>query len=125
MKYAVTVLALLAATAGFSCPGLVGPASPEIRVLNASSRTMEGVTVAFPDDEVVYGTLAPGAASGYRAVERAYRYAYVRTTVDGDTMVLQPIDYVGETLLEPGRYTYRLDLADTDGPWLTLELVVD
>ena len=125
MKYAATVLLVLVTTAAFSCPSPVGPASPEIRVLNASSRTMEDVTVGFPDEQVFYGTLAPGAASGYRAVDRAYRYAYVRTIMDGDTVVLQPIDYVGETLLEPGYYTYRLSLAESDGSWLTLELVVD
>lgn len=84
---------------------------------------MEAVLVGFPDVEVVYGDVPPGAATAYREVERAYRYAYVRTVVDGDTLGLVPIDYVGETLLESGLYTYRLDLFE--GRSLTLELVRD
>lgn len=120
------LLALLLVTLALACETIVsdGPGRPvEIRVENASSALMEDVRVGFPSGEVVYGDVAPGAVTDYRTVERAYRYAYVWTLMDGDTLALQPIDYVGESLLAAGRYTYRLDLFE--GRSLTLELVRD
>ena len=114
-------LALLFVTLALACETIVSTTPVEVRVANASSQIMEEVLVAFPDDEVAYGDVGPGEATGYRTVSRAYRYAYVRTVVGGDTLVLQPIDYVGESLLAGGRYTYRLDLFE--GRSLTLELV--
>jgi heat shock protein HslJ len=45
-------------------------------------------------------------------VGEAYSYAYVKVTAGGDEFVLQPIDYVGESLLAPGEYTYVLDVAE-------------
>lgn len=124
MPYRFLVLLLVALA--LACETLIstGPAGPvEIRVENASTQTMEGVRVAFPTLEVQYGDVEPGTATGYRVVDRAYRYAWVRTVVAGDTLVLQPIDYVGESLLAEGRYTYRLGLFE--GRSLTLELVRD
>jgi hypothetical protein len=94
----------------------------EVRVRNAAATSMRSVAVGFPYEggEVVYGDLAPGEASEYRAVRKAYRYAAVRVVVDGDTLGIIPIDYVGETPLSPGRYTYRLGLYE--GTSLTLDL---
>jgi hypothetical protein len=99
----------------------VGPV--EIRVHNASAATMADVVIHFPDESVEYGTLAPGEASGYRAVELAYRIASVAVTIDGESHGLQVVDYVGEEPLMGGRYTYRLDLFE--GVSLTLELRTD
>jgi hypothetical protein len=43
--------------------------------------------------------------------------------VNGEALVLQPIDYVGERLLEPGQYTYALDVTTVAGSKrLTLDL---
>lgn len=122
MKYGL--LALVALTLALACETIVvSTALVEFRVENASGGVMEGVRVGFPAGEVSYGDIGPGEVTGYRAVDRAYRYAWVQTVVEGDTLTLQPIDYVGETLLDSGRYTYRLDVHE--GGSLTLELVVD
>lgn len=119
MRTGFLVLLLLALA--LACETIVSTVPVEVRVENASGQLMEDVLVGFPDEEVDYGDVGPGEATGYRTVGRAYRYAYVRTEVSGDTMALQPIDYVGESLLSGGRYTYRLDLFE--GRSLTLELV--
>jgi hypothetical protein len=108
----------------------------DIRIRNASAEIMEDIVVGFPagvggspvapgqgeSGDVSYGTLEPGAMTPYRLIEKAYRYAYVEAVARGRSVVLQPIDYVGEELLEPGRYTYELDLRDGH---LGLELVRD
>lgn len=118
-------LVLLLLTLVLACETIVSgsPDRLEIRVENASASLMEDVLVWFPDQRVEYGDVEPGAATAYQVIDKAYRYAYVEAAVEGDTLVLQPIDYVGETLLEGGRYTYRLDLFD--GRSLVLELVED
>jgi hypothetical protein len=122
MKYGL--LALVALTLALACETIVVSTEPvEFRVENVSGEVMQGVRVGFPAREVSYGNVGPGDITGYRTVDRAYRYAWVQTVVEEDTLTLQPIDYVGETLLDGGRYTYRLGLSE--GGSLTLGLVVD
>lgn len=121
-----------------SCSDTTSPEPVEIRVRNASAAIMRDVVVIFPDDpadgggavepgdaesgDVSYGTLEPGASTPYRRIARAYRYAAVTVEADGVQLVLIPDDYVGETFLERGRYTYELDILSGS---LALRLVVD
>lgn len=81
-----------------------------IRVKNNSSYSMEDVTVGFPEEEIQYGDIRSGEESTFMEVTKAYRYAYIKTIVNEKELVLQPIDYVGESLLDPGLYTYELNL---------------
>ena len=106
-------------------PGCDSPLLPwgggdvEIRIQNASSFPFQRVVVVFPEDEVSYGSIRANSASAYRDVSKAYRYAYIEVEIGGEELVIQPIDYVGESLLEPGRYTYILNV--TIEGHLTLE----
>lgn len=105
-SFASLLLILLA-----GCPAPTEPEHPEdvrIRIANESAFPFERVNVLLPGVEEEYGPIAPGTASEYRAVEYAYRYAYIEVHLASDTLVLQPIDYVGESLLPNGRYTYAL-----------------
>ena len=98
----------------------------EIRVANRSDRDFSQVTVTFPSDKVEYGPVARGAASEYRPVKKAYRYARLDVVAGGKTFDLQPIDYVGESLLQPGRYTYAVSIDASDGSeTLVLDLLED
>lgn len=80
------------------------------------------VDVIFPSDEVDYGHVPSGGVSEYRRVEAAYAYARIDVKVGGTELRIQPIDYVGEPQLGPGRYTYALNVLDGQ---LTLELKRD
>lgn len=94
-----------------------------LRVLNDDVVRFDSVTITFPDGSVrEFGPLAPGEISVYRTVKLAYRYAFVQVLVGDKTFTLEPIDYVGETALEPGLYIYVLK---TSGTTVDLELVVD
>ena len=85
----------------------------EMSVRNGSTLHFSSVVVTFPDDGAVnYGALAPDASSDAREVSTAYRYAPIRALADGHEYVFQPIDYVGEKKLTPGRYQYVLRLQD-------------
>lgn len=101
------------------------PDSPDndairIRIKNTSAFNYENVYVNTSGGENNYGNLQSGQTSEYKEFASAYRYAYIRLEVNGQTAVVQPIDYVGETLLENGNYTYELS---TDGTSSYLDLV--
>ena len=91
-----------------------------IRIKNASTFNYENVYVNTSGGEYDYGNLQAGETSVYREFELAYQYAYIRLEVNGDTVAIQPIDYVGETPLKNGKYTYEVT---TDGTRQNLGLV--
>src|SRR4051812_40437693 len=89
---------------------LVGCGDPMIRLANHSDVVIENVRVTFHSQVEDYGTIAPNSETPYRTIAKAYRYAKVEATVNGEPAVLQPTDFVGEQLLGAGRYTYALDV---------------
>ena len=132
-RNALTFMLLSLLVAG--CSGSADPINPlppdvplGIRVENATGRTFEAITVQFSEQVENYGKLEAGAASEYRAVDEAYRYAAVEIDFGSATARIQPVDFVGETLLPPGRYTYRFT-PNLDGfnefTFVDLSLVVD
>jgi hypothetical protein len=96
----------------------------EIRVANRSDRNFDQVDVTFTSDKVSYGSVAKGATSEYRSTPKAYRYALVVVTAGGESFRFQPIDFVGETPLAPGRYTYALNI-DPNDRQVTIDLIED
>lgn len=86
----------------------------EVRVRNNSGVLLDEVTLLLPRETVTYSELAPSQSSPYVAVEKAYRIATVEVVAAQDTARLQVIDYVGETPLKAGRYTYVLLVFGTD-----------
>lgn len=59
------------------------------------------------------GSLAIGACTAYEQHDdAAYGYTYVRFLIGQDEFVLQPIDFVGETPLAGGRWSYQITIAD-------------
>jgi hypothetical protein len=107
-----------------SCDVPFGPSGDvNVRVANNSSFAFDRVRVVFPGDEVDYGTVAANGVSDYAPVETAYRYAYIEVEIGGEVLKIQPIDYVGEEALDPGHYTYRLNV--TIEGHLTLEFRED
>lgn len=98
-----------------------------IRVENNSEVDFKEVIVNSGSGNVAFGTIRAGKKSEYKKFESAYRYGFISLLADGKELRIQPFDYVGETQLEIGFYTYKLGVnnTDSDNPNLTLELVVD
>lgn len=80
----------------------------EVRVRNGSSLTLDEATVFLFDGALTVTDFQPGAVSEYRVVDKAYDYTSALVVVGADSASLQVIDYVGETPLDGGRYTYVL-----------------
>ncbi|AEM70973.1 hypothetical protein Murru_1934 [Allomuricauda ruestringensis DSM 13258] len=74
-----------------------------------------------------YENLGSGELSAYQLVAKAYSYAFVELEIDGETYTIQPIDYVGESTLSSGYYTYQIDANDTTEQYdrLSISLVED
>lgn len=56
--------------------------------------------------------------------QKAYRYAFVELEIDGETYTLQPIDYVGDSPLKNGLYTYQIDANDSQEQYGRLSLIL-
>jgi hypothetical protein len=106
-------------TLSIACVTESGPT--EVRIRNVSGFDYDGLRVG---DET-YGRLPAGAETRYRGFGTAYRYNYVRLEIEGDEMILQPVDYVGETPLGPGRFTYEVRVVDRAAGQLEIEVVED
>lgn len=81
-----------------------------IRIKNESNVTYDQVQVG--SEEMLHEKIGPDKYSGYLQYETAYKYAYVNIKVGEENYVLQPIDFVGETPLENGFYTYGLNITE-------------
>jgi hypothetical protein len=106
-----------------------------IRVENTTDVDFEEVTVVHgatqskPGETIEYGRVAAGGTSPYYATEHAYRYpARLIVQYETGSSFVMAIDFVGEKLLAPGRYTYRLVWWDNPGsatPQVATDLVID
>ena len=118
MRSSVFALTLLFLPA---CGGDVGPVEPgagpvQLRLENRTGRQLDSATVHTLDGPRTFGGLRSGVTSAYTAVSAAYRLATTDAFFPDTIMRLQVIDFVGETLVPPGRYTYVLSLfEDTNG----------
>jgi hypothetical protein len=77
-------------------------APSQVRVRNETSVPLQQVQV----NGIAYGDIPAGGMSGYRVMKGAYRYAALQATMNGKPVELQPDDYVGETPLGEGHFTY-------------------
>jgi hypothetical protein len=96
-----------------------------IRVKNESIYPFENVVVSTFNKPENYGSVEPGQNSVYMKFDVAYRYAYIKLTAGGKEFVLQPIDFVGERRLKPGKYTYSLTIQDFNAGRLELSFRQD
>ena len=93
----------------------------QIRISNVSEFNYENIKVATTGEIVYFGNLKSNSKSASRVFDSAYRYAFVEFQINGETFTLQPIDYVGETLLENGKYAYAINV-NIDTKRVILEL---
>jgi hypothetical protein len=92
-----------------------------IRIKNESNVTFNSVQVG--SDEMIHENIGPGEYSGYLEYESAYSYGYINIMAGEENYVFQPTDFVGETPLEYGFYTYALNISEEGN--VILDFVVD
>ena len=87
-----------------------GDSKTEIRLRNASTFDLTNVTFAPGAPRLEFARIAPDGTTEYRTVDDAYPYGYLDVLVGGERRVLQPIDYVGESEIGAGRFTYVITI---------------
>lgn len=98
-----------------------------IRLANRSGYNFTNIVVDTSTGENSFDNLLPGQKSKYKTFERAYRYAFIEVDIAGKTYTIQPIDYVGESPLENGNYTYEISANNSQNRYgkLSMTLVQD
>ena len=110
---ALMVVALVVVLA--SCG--VGEESPRLRVTNGGAQPIAELVVLFPEEEVVFGDVAPGETTDYESVsEGVSRYAAYRFQVNGEEVTQPVLDWVGEEPMPGEAFTYVLDYDPTREP---------
>ncbi len=101
--------------------------SVRIRLKNSSTYTMTDILVNTSGGQQFYGDLEPNQKTVYKIFEFAYSYAFVELKIYNRTYTLQPIDYVGETVLQDGNYTYEIYANESGNQYdkLSIKLIQD
>ena len=96
----------------------------KIRLSNVSQFDYQNITVNTSTGNVDFEDINTEQNTDYKTFETAYRYAFIELEIDGKTYTLQPIDYVGETPLENGNYTYEIDANNSQDQYGKLNLTL-
>lgn len=107
----ITVLVLIGLFAFTNCD-VIGSNDTEvrIRVKNSSTYTIENLRINTGGGEYVYEEISPGEVSDYDEYDYSYSYFFVSFSVDTSNFVRQPIDYVGESKIKSGKYTFDISI---------------
>lgn len=88
--------------------------SVSLRIQNTGNVDFQSVRISFTGQDVHYGELAAGQFSDYQLFEEAYHYGFIAVEAEEKVFSLVPVDYVGESPLKPGQYTYELKIEGDD-----------
>ena len=81
-----------------------------VRFRNVSAHDLVDFTYQSGGEALSFSVIPAGVVTDYREIDQSYRYGFVELHVDGQRFTLQPIDYVGETTLGAGSFTFRVDV---------------
>lgn len=91
-----------------------------LRVTNISEYNFENIVVRDKD----FNNLNSSETSEYQVFDYAYSYDFIELEIDGKTYTIQPIDFVGESKLKNGNYTYAIDANSSEEQYGKLSIVL-
>jgi len=100
------------------CSGDGDSAHVQVRVFNSSPQLLKNVKVNFTGGGKDYGNIDVQHASAYKDFDTAYHYGHVHAEAGGQAYELAPVDFMGETPVAGGKYTYYLDLENISGEYI-------
>tara|TARA_R110002126_G_scaffold277560_3_gene423562 strand:- start:846 stop:1226 length:381 start_codon:yes stop_codon:yes gene_type:complete len=108
----------------YNCKNDNDTSNVNIRLANISQFNYQNIIVNTSTGAVNFDDLESQQLSAYKTFEKAYSYAFIELQIDGNTYTFQPIDYVGESLLKNGYYTYQIDANESQEQYGTLSLTL-
>lgn len=121
LRIAAATVVLATAAAGCNSDPFSTDDGTHIRLRNSSTFDLTSVTFRPGQAEIKFTRIEPGQTTNYIPVANAYRYGYLEVLVDGSRRVIQPIDYVGESFIGEGRFTYVISVdPSTLNPSMTM-----
>lgn len=88
-------------------------AQVSLTITNASKEDFKSLKVNIRGHEYEFKDLPAGANVKIK-VDNTYHYFYAKALTSKDTLVLQPIDFVGEKLITSGKFEVKLDIKTVD-----------
>jgi hypothetical protein len=79
----------------------------KLRIQNHSGEMFKKLEVNLLGAHYIFTDLKAGKSTKPIRVKGAYRYCYAKLITEQDTLVLQPEDFVGETLHTKGKLTMK------------------
>jgi len=86
------------------------PGGVWVRACNDTGKTMDALE--WHDAAYKATFLKKGECTRYEDLTHAYDYTYAKFSLGKDAFIIQPIDYMGETELAPGLYSYHVTIVD-------------
>ena len=124
MKFLHTTLSFIFMCLFVCCSNNNSDDSILLRISNTSSFDYKDVIINTTTGNVSFEDIESGDKTAYQSFETAYRYAYVQLEIDGSMYIIQPIDYVGETPLANGKYTYEINANESDEQYGKLSITL-
>jgi hypothetical protein len=82
---------------------------------NSSAEDFKSLHIKIFGHDYFFENLKSGKTTKPINVEKTYRYCFAEVITSKDTLVFQPIDYVGETLHRSGKVTMNFYIFPVDG----------
>ncbi len=89
-------------------PCLQEATKTNIRIKNDSQYDFCNLVLTPSSETANYGGIAAGATTCHRPFTKAYDYAKIEVFINNELFIIQPIDFVGETPLGTGNFTYTI-----------------
>ncbi len=98
-----------------------------MRIYNNTDYVLNNIEMNSPSSgRVHFGLLKPKEKSAYIKVKGAYAIAAIEAIIDKTKIEFLPDDYLGEQLLQPGKYTYELSVIEVNSvKYLRLKFLVN
>lgn len=101
-------------------------AAVQIRIENRSKFTLSQVLLETGGGGTrTYTDIGPGQLSDYHGFDFTYRYAFIQAIIQGDTLTLQPIDYVGERRYTNGKFSFLIDIVGDPPQYMVFDFRED